>query len=269
MRYCVGLIHNQDRVRLTHARPGAERLANALGAEFFEVFAQPEIVPHSKSFALWRSICHRRADRLWRAHRCLPPRSRRARAALFAKAMLGHIAMPAFSRAKQRAGAIEMIVAGKHVDAWRAALRRQADFLILLEDDALLPNDVGAAADRIRNRVESCGAGEDVYIDLAGGCRPEDLELLSVPQEYADGWIRYGRPVTNTACGYGLAAPTATAFCEMLDRRPWYRHFCIDWLIDMLMVESLKAGRAITCFHASPPIFGHGSMIGAYAPWVR
>ena len=267
VRYSVALIHNQNVARLAHARPAAERLANALSTEFFEVFAQPEIVLHSRSFALWRSICYRRADRLWRAHRGLPPIRPRVEFRLFAKSLL-ELATPTCSQAKQR-GAIEMIIAGKHIDAWRGALRRGADFLIVLEDDAVLPIDVGAAADRIRNRLEGCGAGDDVYIDLAGGIRTEGLNVAFVPQQHADGWISYRRPVTNTACAYGLAAATAAAFCEMVDRRPWYRHLCIDWMIDMLMVERLKAARSFACFHASPPIFGHGSMIGAYAPWAR
>lgn len=265
----VAIIHNQDEKRLGHVRPACRMLAERWGADVYEVFEQPPIVVHSRLFALWRAICYRRADAIWRRHRMLLGIPLRERWLSLKSLARRHLLSPLACKAA-RAGAIEMVVTAKHLKAWRVFVEQGSDFLLVLEDDAVFKPDSFRLLERAREHIETSGAGGDFYMDLAGGLDINVLEVSAIMQLRTNGFIEFARPVTNTACAYVLNAATAAAFLRIIDRRPWFRYLAIDWLINMLMVTRLNdSGRKFVCLHAFPPVLAHGSTTGAYVAWQR
>lgn len=269
MRYRIALIHNQDKGRLDHIRPAIQKLADRWAGEVIEIFEQPPVRPHSRLFTFWRALCFRRADDMWRDYRQLKPKRWHSRVVSHAKLINKLALRTVHKRNERRASAIEMIVSGKHIEAWRRFAAQGGDFLLVFEDDAVFKPQSIEGFDRVRAWLEGRRPGGDFYMDIAGGLTQEDLQLSAIPQERLDGFIQFSKPVTNTACGYILSAHTAASFCAILDNRPWFRLLGIDWLINMLMVERLRMGSTFTCLHAVPPIVEHGSLTGAYAAWER
>lgn len=162
-----------------------------------------------------------------------------------------------------------MMVTDKHIRAWAAFLDAGGDFLICFEDDAVFKEDSIQRVADLLGTLAHKDPSSLVYVDLAGGCRLEELRIDKLESRRDASFRYYCKPVTNTACAYLLSRPLVAHFHDTLTRRPWLRLIGVDWMMNKLLMLIEKGGIQCHCMHADPTIFKHGSTTGEYAPWTR
>ena len=110
---------------------------------------------------------------------------------------------------------------------------------------------------------------KDCYVDLAGGCRLNELKIQNLETSYYDSFRFFRKPVTNTACVYLMSRPLAAHFHAILARRPWLRLIGADWLMNSLFIRLADDGIECVCMHADPTVFEHGTATGEYVSTIR
>jgi hypothetical protein len=256
----LSIVHNKEAERLEHLLPHTESMCQTLGTNWQvtknEFFEQPAVKVHSFAVAYIQTVMYWLLGRWWASHRRMPN---------------DYWPLPLFSRIEigkvRRFGAIEMIVAVKHIAAWRKFLDSKGDYLIMMESDAIFLHDSETRMQRCLATV----APPDrlLYIDLAGGLGRDILKVDHIISCEHNGFTHFDLPATNTACVYLLSRAAVRSFCATLDRLPYLRWIGIDWMINAIMMEHVRQGLSISCMHASPPIFRHGSFAGQYDAWKR
>ncbi len=157
----------------------------------------------------------------------------------------------------------------KHIRAWSAFLDSDADLLLCCEDDAVFKeNSVQRVNDLIEMLAYRVGNGP-IYVDLAGGCRYDEIKIDNLEVGRDDAFRFYAKPVTNTACAYLMNRPLVSTFHDILTRKPWLRLIGIDWLMNKLFITMAKSKVECACMHADPTIFKHGTTTGDYVAWDR
>jgi GR25 family glycosyltransferase involved in LPS biosynthesis len=175
-----------------------------------------------------------------------------------------------YSRGAQswkRNSAVEMVVTDKHLRAWATFLDTSGDCLICFEDDAVFKSDSIDRLMALLDELLPSRLGSPMYVDLAGGCSLEALQIHNLEVSWDGSFRHYSKPVTNTACVYLLSRPLVTTFCGIIARRPWLRVIGIDWLMNTLLMQMANDGVKCACLHADPAIFKHGTTTGEYVSW--
>ncbi|MGN8151202.1 hypothetical protein [Rhizobium rhizogenes] len=269
------LVHNGDaRARL--ALRQLEKLACIganLDAKIIQFSFQPVIVPHSKRHAWRRTLIYRRLAEEWSRYRNLPRPKKRLREKLsfYRRALKSWRRERDTVTAWQRRSAIEVNVTDKHIRAWYSFLETGADFILVMEDDAVFEVDTlllfKDVLQFVRERVVE---DKPLYIDLAGGCSLQDLEIDFLRGEKVLNRFRiYKRPVTNTACCYLLSRSLVENFVATLIDHPEYRLIGIDWMMNQLFIDLWAKNVVVDCVHAEPPIIRHGSVTGDFISWQQ
>lgn len=162
---------------------------------------------------------------------------------------------------------IEQVVTEKHARAWSTFLDSEADVLVVLEDDAVVPEGAAAqlAAILADDRID---ARRLLYLDLAGGFPLRKLCEPSVLEHLGGGLIRIRSPFGNTTCGYAISRPLAAAMLTELTWDPVLRRIGPDWLVNELMMRIHKR-TPIDCIHTEPTILGHGSFLGTHESHIQ
>lgn len=162
-----------------------------------------------------------------------------------------------------------MMVTDKHIRAWAAFLDTGGDFLICFEDDAVFRDNSIQRINDLLDTLSRKNRSSPTYIDLAGGCRLEELRIDKLESQRDASFRHYSKPVTNTACTYLMSRPLVAYFHDALTGRPWLRLIGVDWLMNMLFITMEKEGIACACMHADPTLVKHGSTTGDYVAWER
>jgi hypothetical protein len=269
----IALIHNNDVQRNAYIRPQLEKMAVALGgacrAETMEFSFQPRIKSHSIGMAFMRDAMYRRLHREWHHYRLLKPVPLVRDIAGFLKGSFIKwiVERDSTGASWQRNSAIEVTVTEKHIRAWGRFLDSGADFLICFEDDAVFRED---SVPRIESLLRLVGQGNldaRIYVDLAGGCKLEQLRIDNLESSHDAGFKFYSKPVTNTACAYFMSRELVIAFHSVLTRKPWLRLIGIDWMMNSLFIKIEHDGIECVCMHATPTIIKHGTTTGEYVSW--
>jgi hypothetical protein len=265
---CLALIHNNNAIRNAHIRPYLNQLQSQLAerysANLIEVSAQSDIQPHGVSMAALRDAIYQMLDRGWRRYRRLPVRLLPLHVSRFVMS-----SVKKYSRGAQswkRNSAVEMVVTDKHLRAWATFLDTSGDCLICFEDDAVFKSDSIDRLMALLDELLPSRLGSPMYVDLAGGCSLEALQIHNLEVSWDGSFRHYSKPVTNTACVYLLSRPLVTTFCGIIARRPWLRVIGIDWLMNTLLMQMANDGVKCACLHADPAIFKHGTT-GEYVSW--
>lgn len=269
MEICLALIHNNNPQRNAYIQPRLAELRTCLSRKFsatsLEVSFQPEIKPHGTPMAFLRDAIYLILDREWRRYRLLRSRFLLSDAPHF---LVGSFRK--YSRTRggwRRSSAIEVVVTDKHIRAWAAFLETGADFLICFEDDAVFKDDSNQRVADLLDTLSRRNLDSPAYVDLAGGCRLEELWIAKL-EAGQDAYFRhYSKLVTNTACAYLMSRPLVTTFHEILTRRPWLRLIGIDWLMNKLFITMANKEVGCLCMHADPTILKHGATTGDYVSW--
>lgn len=266
---CLALIHNNNAGRNSYIRPFLNALRTRLLERFAiieaEVSNQPEIKAHRLPMALLRDSIYQLLIRQWCRYRLIRPQFFLFHAPRF---LLKSISK--YSRGQEiwkKNSSIEMVITDKHIRVWTAFLETSGDFLICFEDDAVFKDDsIQRVGDLLETLFER-NSESLIYIDLAGGCQLEELQIGRIEKSREFCFRHYSKPVTNTACVYLMSRPLVAAFHEMIIRNPWFRLIGIDWMMNKLFIELVKDGVKCDCIHADPTIFRHGTTTGEYVSW--
>jgi len=271
---CVALIHNHNAERNAYIRPQLEKLAVSLDAcvapvKKIEVSFQSEVVPHSTAMAFVRDVMYRKLDREWHRYRLLKPLSLPRDIVGFIKgsSIKYIVERNTVGASWKRSSAIEATVTDKHIRAWGRFLDAGADFLVCFEDDAVYKDDSVQKMNELFDALRRKNIGAPLYVDLAGGCKLDELKIGNLETGQDDSFKFYSKPVTNTACAYLMSRPLVECFHAILTRRPWLRLIGIDWMMNSLFIRLANNGVECLCMHATPTIFKHGTTTGEYVSW--
>jgi hypothetical protein len=256
LRVLVGVVHNHNPDRLQKIRDTASLVAEnfsqaGMHAEVTEAHYAPDLSgPETLSDVIallatdWvRAVLLRRLDRPKRIGRLL----RRIARALAIWAKRGQ---------RDRELSVKRSIAGKHLHLMETALNSGVDFLMVLEDDAMLNErgnqDFGALIPSI---VEHLGPNEGWYLNL-GGNSDEQLiaPLLPFAEPYLPGFVRLSPGQVDTVCAFIISRAALEQIWKTVLFRPEIRASLPDQLMNYMMTK-----KSIDCLHASPSLFIHGS----------
>lgn len=175
---------------------------------------------------------------------------------------------PGFALKAWRARQIESHVSAKHQHAWSAFLEdEEAQLLLVIESDAVWLQTSRHGLQEIVNLLEQTHMPG--YVNVAGGLALDSLGI----QEFDDfgspssGLRSMNRPVTNTSCAYMINRPMASALLGHLHTHPEHAQLGIDWLFNAYFLDAWNSEQGIVCWHADPPVLGHGSLTGVTESW--
>lgn len=167
----------------------------------------------------------------------------------------------------QKNSAIEVMVTEKHIRAWGMFLDSGADFLICFEDDTVFKDDSVYRIKDLLGLLTQRKNDDRIYVDLAGGCKLDELRIDNLELSQDASFKFYSKPVTNTACAYLMGRQLVVDFHSILTRRPWLRLIGIDWMMNSLFIQMENDGMESFCMHTAPTIFKHGTTTGEYVSW--
>jgi hypothetical protein len=162
---------------------------------------------------------------------------------------------------------IERYIAAKHIRSWSHFLESNANYLIVFEDDIIFKKNSIDKTLKILDKADSYHNQLPLYIDLAGGFSDEDIGIKSLIIQSQNGYSHFSRPVTNTVCGYLINRSFAKILIRHINLDSKLSFLPIDWCINKIFIDLEKRSEFITCFHASPTIYIHGSMNRYYKEW--
>lgn len=270
------LIHNRtDRTEsaLEQLKELANDKAEEITATVSQFSFQPDIVPHSKALAWRRKLIYRKLAVKWAKYRGVNVGSQKFRRefSFYRRSLKSWFKERHLVTSWQTQSAIEVNVTDKHVRGWIAFLEADADFVVMSEDDAVFDTDTSATFGEVIELVREYAANNTpMYMDLAGGCRLQDLGIDLLKGDIISNRFRkYKKPVTNTACCYLLSRKLAEIFLAKLIEHPEYRTIGVDWMMNQLFIDIFDDGVVVKCFHAEPPIIRHGSVTGDFVSMIR
>jgi hypothetical protein len=269
----LALIHNNNEQRNAVIKPRLALLTELLEKKgvpsyYVDISYQPQIVAHTPALAFIRDVLYHFVDHEWLRYRDLRLRSPMRYNAGFLRKIFFR-GRYSNGSAWRRSSSIETAVTDKHIRAWLAFLETDADFLICFEDDAVFKEDSNLRIALLLESLYSEYLDRPIYVDLAGGCALDALQIQALQTQRDSLFRHFKRPVTNTACAYLMSRSLVAKFHETLVVRPWLRLLGVDWMMNALMVHLQRGGINCNCMHADPTIFNHGSVSGEYAPWAR
>jgi len=271
---CFALIHNSNQQRNEYLLPHLESLRNITSLKFdvkrFYISAQPKVLAHGAWMAIFRGFLQQKLNRNWCQYKKINPPFLLKTVIIFLKANIKkYCSKKTFREIGNRHSFIETILTDKHIRAWNAFIETDCEYLVCFEDDAVFRDNSIARFSALFDTLIQRAGNQFVYVDLAGGCDINDLQISQLATVTQDDFTHYSKPVTNTTCVYLISRLLVSEFLNQLTRRPWLRLIAIDWMINKLFIDIEKNNFEILCMHAEPPIFHHGSATGVYKAWRK
>jgi hypothetical protein len=157
----------------------------------------------------------------------------------------------------------------KHNAAWSQFLESDSDFLLVLEDDALLLDGWKARWVQAQKLLFSFKSPGKLFISLGRGFSFDQLGTLHLSRSI-DGveiFIEMSKPFANTTCAYLINRELAEALVAYSSSWPNRMLLNADFFLNDLMsrLESSSEKDAITCLHAMSPVFDNASLAGEYS----
>lgn len=268
----VSLIHNNDEKRLSLIRPSIENFVkkttqNNFLIEYFESFYQPE----NKKYNFWggvkRDIMYWVLIRRWSKYRDKKPRFLVFDIFILAYRLFFKYLVRKERREKWLSSCfVEIFLANKHIESIFKAFKNNSDYLIVFEDDAVFRDNSIA---NILNFINNDKINEPIYLDLAGGCSLDELDIDNL-ELYRDDCFRYfKKPITNTTCSYLINKNQIKIFIDIIIKFPEVRKFSPDWMFNKIFILQDKYNIKSVCLHSDPPFLNHGSVTGEFNSLIR
>jgi hypothetical protein len=157
----------------------------------------------------------------------------------------------------------------KHNAAWSQFLESESDFLLVLEDDALLLDGWEAKWVHAQRLMYSNKASGKLFISLGKGFGFDQLGTLHLAKliEDVDGFIEMSKPFANTACAYLINRELAEALVTYSSSWPSRMLLNADFFLNDLMSRLANSSNQteITCLHSTNPVFDNASLAGEYS----
>lgn len=268
----IGLIHNnnseRNKILIPNLKLLQENLEKDYRVDYTDISYQPTIKPHSLNIAIRRDYMYWKLNRQWSKYRSIHNKN----IILDSMLLLMKIKKKYLKNnlKNRKTSFVETIVTDKHVRAW-SILAKKNDYLLIFEDDAVFDE---SSIEQIRILISNIllqKIDSYVYVDLAGGCSIDSLQINQLKSNRDNKYIYYNKIVTNTACAYGLNKKLALFFLDHLILKPELQYIGIDWMMNALCIELENEIDTTNtfCLHCYPPIVTHGSVSGTFRAWER
>jgi hypothetical protein len=176
-------------------------------------------------------------------------------------------------RAGKSSAAKTIQLTRKHNAAWSHFLESDSDFLLVLEDDALLLDGWEATWVSTQRMLLSNKMPGKLFISLGKGFGFDQLGTLhfSRPIDDVDGFMEMSRPFANTACAYLINRDLAEALVAYSSSWPSRLLLNADFFLNELMARLVSSSdrTEITCLHAVNPVFDNASLAGEYSSSLK
>lgn len=157
----------------------------------------------------------------------------------------------------------------KHNAAWSQFLESDSDFLLVLEDDALLLDGWKARWVQAQKLLFSFKSPGKLFISLGRGFGFDQLGTLHLSRsiEGVGGFVEMSKPFANTACAYLINRELAEALVTYSSSWPNRMLLNADFLLNDLMSRQTSSSEQskLTCLHATNPVFDNASLAGEYS----
>lgn len=155
---------------------------------------------------------------------------------------------------------VEYMLTKKHRRLWELALRQSADYLLVLEDDAI--GDPTSAM-RLKSLMQGLQPTNDAILwNLSEGYAVDSTQQMVSKYDgvqISEDFYELKIPVSNTTCAYLLSQRLVSELVGFLDGKTAYERLPVDWLINEVLRKSPKDLKT-KVFHAVPAYFSHGSL---------
>lgn len=149
----------------------------------------------------------------------------------------------------------ERSIMAKHIAAYRLIADGEADYALILEDDAIIVKYfMPILKSRVEILLDSCTSWDFLFI--GSGCN------LRVPPEhlaFGQYWYKMGHPATKCADSYIITKKAAQACLEEL---PY--SLPIDWELNYILEK-----RSMSVYWLEPPLVEQGSQNGTYKSSIQ
>ena len=156
----------------------------------------------------------------------------------------------------------------KHNAAWSQFLESESDFLLVLEDDALLLDGWKVKWAQIQKLLFSAKSPGKLFISLGRGFSFDQLGTLHLSRSIDGGevFIEMSKPFANTTCAYLINRELAEALVTYSSSWPNRMLLNADFFLNDLMIRLASSSEKndVTCLHATSPVFDNASLAGEY-----
>lgn len=267
----IGIVHNNDEARLVSVRSTADFLTRSLRSKGFSIslveagFQAPTLRFASLGdvaarfwvdYAIFRSAMARQAKKkhafrlLWR---------------FFNETLRWLLRRPT-----KREFAIWRSITAKHVSLMWAAINSGSEWVIVLEDDAVLVERTAEVLSLsllpVLQGEQTFGDGsQGVFLNLAGESSVELIpSLRSLVTHESFGRHELSTPLVDTVSAYAMNRRAACDFIAALTSAPELGNVVIDPLMEVIFARN--GTRAV---HVAPTLLAHGSSSGSFSAWIR
>jgi hypothetical protein len=257
MKLAIGLIHNNDKARVSRSISQIKTILKHSSGYFesilFETVYQPPVTLMSEDAFVERERNQRTISKAWDEYRNL------SEVNVFNPREATHSNL---TRAT-----IEIYLTDKHIRTWDYCIEHSADWLLVMEDDALFTNETVTQLILIITTL--CEERIPTYVDLAGGFNLQALQVDALIDKNNERIITFKKPITNTTCAYMMNINLAMELKKLITFKPNYRLIASDWLLNKCFIDLTYNNTNVKCIHFFPPIMIHGSMYGMHQSTVQ
>lgn len=262
----IGLIHNNNSKRNELIFSSINELTNYLSKFFFvsntKISSQSKLIFLSSLFSFLREMYYLFFyENKLNKYRLLKSKTLIHKLKFTRYAITRYLKNQfSYREKKKRITAIEINLTDKHIRLLDQFIESGKDYLVVLEDDAILNvnsfskilNVINLSIDNVDNTF--------FCIDLAGGTPFSDLKLDKIIKEKLEDIIFLKKPIINTLCACIFNRNLVLRIKEKLLVKPLYRYIPADHMINNILFEIYHAKNSNSTFiHYDPPAIEHGS----------
>jgi hypothetical protein len=155
----------------------------------------------------------------------------------------------------------------KHLRAWNQLVDSESEFLMVLEDDAVLLESGEFRMKQLISSLSNSNSNQPLLVQISSGFSFEHLKVDHLLlNEFNSNYVKMTRPFINSTAGYIINRKLAENFLDSVSNNPIVLLNNADFLINRLLMMKyfeLK-NKNIICFHLSTPIVDNASLSGKY-----
>jgi GR25 family glycosyltransferase involved in LPS biosynthesis len=160
----------------------------------------------------------------------------------------------------------EIDLTGKHIAAWKSFIFSDAEYLVVLESDALIRN-----SKKFQMFLRSLDQFEKHdYISLTWPFSNELLGLSQTAPLKNKTYFTINFQLTNTCAGYILSKDLAQKLLEKAENGRVERKIAIDWFMNQMFAELRKREKwNMRTIVPNQELVINGSMVGEYVSGIQ
>lgn len=164
---------------------------------------------------------------------------------------------------KGKKSAIEMALTHKHIRAWELFLDSEQDYLLVLEDDAIVTSST--PTELMLTITELQQHSHTFFLNLTCAYSESELGLSRDLAFETDSLKCYKTGSANTTGAYLIHRTLVSRFMQIIYERPQTVLLNSDSMLDQLLHIS---DIARSCYQVKDPLVGNGSLNGTYTTTI-